>query len=189
MLYEVITVGYNSVGTWEWIVTPKGDPFLMEVNTRIQVENGISGAISSIHGEGPVDLIKEQVRCSLGDELGYTQNDVTFDGVSVEYRIIAEDPTNRFTPWVGRIERFGWEDKPWLSVLTHVPTDVPYDIPTEFDPNLALAIIRGKDLAEAKARGVEFLDSLVLTGADKSGGTLKSNVAFLREKTANILEF
>jgi len=182
-------VGYNSVGTWEWIVTPKGDPFLMEVNTRIQVENGISGAISKINDEGPVDLIKEQVRCALGEELGYSQDDVSFDGLSIEYRIIAEDPSNRFTPWVGRIDRFAWEEQPWLSVLTHVPTDEPYDIPTEFDPNLALAIVKGKDLAEVKARGVAFLDSLVLAGEDRAGQSLKSNVAFLREKTANILEF
>ncbi|EPR37339.1 Carbamoyl-phosphate synthase L chain ATP-binding protein [Desulfovibrio sp. X2] len=182
-------VGYNSVGTWEWIVTPKGDPFLMEVNTRIQVENGISGAISSINGEGPVDLIKEQIRCALGEPLGYSQENVTFDGVSIEYRIIAEDPDNRFTPWVGRIDRFAWADLPWLSVLTHVPTDVAYEIPTEFDPNLALAIVKGKDLAEAKARGVEFLDSLVLEGVDKAGQPLRSNVSFLRDKTANLLEF
>ncbi|EPR30659.1 Carbamoyl-phosphate synthase L chain ATP-binding protein [Alkalidesulfovibrio alkalitolerans DSM 16529] len=182
-------VGYDSVGTWEWIVTPKGDPFLMEVNTRIQVENGISGAISAIRGEGPVDLIKEQIRCALGEDLGYSQDDVTFNGVSIEYRLIAEDPDNRFTPWVGLIERFQWEEQPWLSVLTHVPTTEPYDIPTEFDPNLALAIIRGKDLAEAKARGVQFLDSLKLTGIDRAGRELRSNVAFLRDKTANLLEF
>ena len=40
-------VGYDNVGTWEWIVTRDGNPFLMEVNTRIQVENGISARISS----------------------------------------------------------------------------------------------------------------------------------------------
>ncbi len=72
---------------------------------------------------------------------------------------------------------------------THVPTDVPYDIPTEFDPNLALGIIWGKDLAEARERGVQFLDALTLQGANQSGDELKSNVAFLREKTARILFF
>ncbi|WP_029893288.1 biotin carboxylase N-terminal domain-containing protein [Desulfohalovibrio reitneri] len=182
-------VGYNSVGTWEWIVTPKGEPFLMEVNTRIQVENGISGAISAIKGEGPVDLIKEQVRVALGEPLGYGQEDIGFNGVSIEYRLIAEDPDNRFTPWVGTINRFDWRDAPWLSVLTHVPRDREYVIPTEFDPNLALAIVRGDDLEQAKKRGREFLDSLVLEGRDESGGSLRSNVAFLREKTEHLLEF
>ena len=62
-------------------------------------------------------------------------------------------------------------------------------IPTEYDPNLALAIVWGADLAEVKTRGCEFLDGLTLSGADESGAPLKSNVRFLREKTATILQF
>lgn len=182
-------VRYNSVGTWEWIVTPKGAPFLMEVNTRIQVENGISGMISSINGEGPVDLIAEQIRTALGQPLGYSQDSVTFDGLSIEYRLIAEDPANKFSPWAGSVERFEWKKHPWLTMYTQVPSGRAYDIPTEYDPNLALAIVKGKDLTEAKARGLEFLDSLVLEGRDKSGGALRSNIEFLREQTAHLLEF
>lgn len=128
-------VGYDNVGTWEWIVTRQGEPFLMEVNTRIQVENGVSARISSIRNhEGPVDLIAEQIRIGLGEPLGYTQDDVTFDGVGIEYRLIAEDPEHGFTPWVGRIERFAWKEEPWLTMLTHVPTDTPYEIPTNSTP-------------------------------------------------------
>ena len=183
-------VGYDNVGTWEWIVTRQGEPFLMEVNTRIQVENGVSARISSIRNhEGPVDLIAEQIRIGLGEPLGYTQDDVTFDGVGIEYRLIAEDPEHGFTPWVGRIEHFAWKEEPWLTMLTHVPTDTPYEIPTEFDPNLALAIIWGKDLAEARERGVSFLDNLHLEGRNNAGEALKSNVDFLRANTARTLRF
>jgi len=181
--------GYDSVGTWEWIVTPKGEPFLMEVNTRIQVENGVSAVISRIAGKDGVDLIAEQIRCALGERPGYTQKDITFEGVGIEYRLIAEDPDNKFTPWAGRIDTFAWESAPWLAMYTQVPTDEPYQIPTDFDPNLALAIIWGKDLAEAKARGLEFLDKLVLDGTDSTGVELKSNVEFLRHKTENLLVF
>jgi len=182
-------VGYDNVGTWEWIVAPTGQPFLMEVNTRIQVENGVSAAISRIKGSSGTDIIKEQIRMGLGDPMGFTQNDITFEGIGIEYRIIAEDPENRFTPWVGRIERFQPPNVPWAMLHTHVPTDKPYDIPTEFDPNLALAIIWGKDLDEAKQRGVEYLDNLVLEGQDQSGNPMKSNISYLREKTADILIF
>ena len=181
-------VGYDNVGTWEWIVTRQGEPFLMEVNTRIQVEHGVTARISSIRNhEGPVDLIAEQIRTGLGQPLGYGQEAIAFDGVGIEYRLIAEDPDNRFTPWVGRIERFSWQEQPWLTVLTHVPTDEPYEIPTEFDPNLALAIVWGKDLDEARARGREFLDGLVLEGRNAAGDSLKSNVKFLRANTERIL--
>ena len=182
-------VGYDNVGTWEWIVAPTGQPFLMEVNTRIQVENGVSASISRIKGQGGVDIIKEQIRMGLGEPMGFTQSDITFEGVAVEYRIIAEDPANRFTPWVGRIDRFTPPQADWAALHSHVPTDKPYVIPTEFDPNLALAIIWGKDLAEAKARGVDYLDRLKLEGQDQDGNPMKSNIAFLREKTADILVF
>jgi acetyl/propionyl-CoA carboxylase alpha subunit len=182
-------VGYDNVGTWEWIVSPAGQPFLMEVNTRIQVENGVSAAIARIKGEGDVDIIREQVRMGLGEPMGFTQRDIAFEGIGIEYRIIAEDPPNRFTPWVGRIERFAPPEAPWASLHSQIPRDKPYDIPTEFDPNLALAIIWGKDLAQAKARGVEYLDKLTLEGQDREGAPMKSNIAFLREKTADILVF
>jgi acetyl/propionyl-CoA carboxylase alpha subunit len=177
------------VGTWEWIVTPNGEPFLMEVNTRIQVENGVSARISSVRGDRDVNLIREQIRIGLGDPLGYTQDDVSFDGVGIEYRLIAEDTESGFAPWVGKIEELNWPGHDWVKMHTHVPTDRTYQIPTEYDPNLALAIIWGKDLEEAKARGLQFLNELRLNGSDSAGGAMKSNIPFLIEKTANLLEF
>ena len=182
-------VRYDNVGTWEWIVTRDGRPFLMEVNTRIQVENGVSAIISRIHGENNVDIIAEQIRVGLGEPLGYTQDDISLEGFGIEYRIIAEDPDNRFAPSVGRIEKFGWQEEPWLQMFTQVPTTEPYDIPTEFDPNLALGIVWGASVEEVKTRGVAFLDKLTLQGVDSSGNPLKSNIAFLRDKTAEILIF
>ncbi len=181
--------GYDNVGTWEWIVTPKGRPFLMEVNTRIQVENGVSAAIARIRGEGGVDLIAEQIRLALGFDAGYTQDDISFAGVGIEYRLIAEDPDNRFTPWSGRIDSFAWPEADWLAVHTQVPGDEPYEIPTEYDPNLALAIAWGENLAQAKERGLHFLDNLTLQGQNSAGEALKSNVDFLRRKTARLLAF
>ncbi|MDR2696532.1 MAG: acetyl-CoA carboxylase biotin carboxylase subunit [Deltaproteobacteria bacterium] len=181
-------VGYDNVGTWEWIVTRKGDPFLMEVNTRIQVENGVSARIARVHGR-EIDLIAEQIRIGLGEELGYRQQDIVFDGVAIEYRLIAEDPDKGFTPWVGRIDAFAWAAAPWLYLHTHVPDGAAYQIPTEFDPNLALAIIWGKNLEEAKARGLDFLRTLTLTGENPAGEELKSNVAFLSANTERLLRF
>ncbi len=182
-------IGYDNVGTWEWIVTPKGDPFLMEVNTRIQVENGVSALISRIKGQEGVNLIREQIRLGLGEDMGYAQEDISFEGVAIEYRIVAEDTENRFAPWVGLIEKIEWKQEPWLQMFTQIPLSRAYQIPTEYDPNLALAIVWGKDLAEAKERGYAFLDAFVLKGRDRQGSELKSNLAFLREKTKNILEF
>lgn len=181
-------VGYDNVGTWEWIVTRTGTPFLMEVNTRIQVENGVSASIARIRDRGEVDLIAEQIRTALGEPLGYTQEDISFEGFALEYRLIAEAPEDNFTPWVGTIDRLRWKEHPWVSVHTHVPKGA-YVIPTEFDPNLALAIVWGRDLTELKQRGIQFLDELVLQGHTKTGLPMENNIAFLREKTQNILCF
>ncbi len=182
-------VKYDSVGTWEWIVTPRGEPFLMEVNTRIQVENGVSAAIASINGNDNIDIVREQIRLGLGEKMDYSQHDISLDGVSLEYRIIAEDPYADFAPWVGTITEFGWEEEDWLKVHTQVPTDRAYEIPTEFDPNLALAIVRGDSLQQVRERGVQFLNKLILNGADRHGKKLESNISYLIEKTSGLLEF
>ncbi len=181
-------VGYNSIGTWEWIVSPMGNPFLMEVNTRIQVENGVSAIISRIGGQ-EVDLIQEQIRLGLDERMHFEQKDIRFEGLGIEYRILAEDPENAFTPWVGRIENFSWPDFPWLRMHTHIPRERAYDIPTEFDPNLALGIVWGQDLEQARDRGIRFLNQLVLEGRNYMGEPLKSNIQFLKENTRKLLVF
>jgi acetyl/propionyl-CoA carboxylase alpha subunit len=161
----------------------------MEVNTRIQVENGVSAVISRVDGK-PVDIITEQIRLALGEPLRYTQENITFEGVGIEYRLVAENTANRFTPCAGTVTRLAWPERDWLDVHTHVPTDRSYEIPMEYDPNLALAIVWGADLAEAKARGMEFLDGLVLEG--ECGGSSEafySNVEYLKAKTGRLLEF
>ncbi len=182
-------VGYDNVGTWEWIVSPLGEPFLMEVNTRIQVEHGVSATIARRNNINKVDLLAEQIRLGLGEPLGYSQKDISFEGVGIEYRIIAEDPYNGFAPWVGTIEHFSWEPSAWADVHTHVPTDSAYEIPTEYDPNLALAIIWGKNLEEAKKRGITFLSQMQLSGHNSSGEPLRSNVEYLKHMTRDILVF
>ena len=161
----------------------------MRYDALLAPRDGVSAAIARIRGQDGVDLIAEQIRTALGEPLGYVQKDITFDGVGVEYRVIAEDAEKDFSPWVGRIDVFGWDPADWLTVHTHIPTGTSYDIPTEFDPNLALGIVRGRDLSQARQRGVSFLDSLILEGTGTNGEKLKSNIAFLRQQTARILLF
>ncbi|MDE7469011.1 MAG: acetyl-CoA carboxylase biotin carboxylase subunit [Desulfovibrionaceae bacterium] len=182
-------IQYDNVGTWEWIVTSRGEPYLMEVNTRIQVENGVSARIARIRGQAGVDLLEEQIRLGLGEAIGYTQEDISFEGFGIEYRIIAEDTTKRFTPWVGTITRFEWAKADWLEVFTHIPQDKAYEIPTEFDPNLALGIVWGSTLAEAKERGKAFLERLIIEGSNSKEEALCANIPFLIEKTNTLLQY
>lgn len=181
-------VGYDNVGTWEWIVTKDGSPFLMEVNTRIQVENGVSARISKVKGQGDVDIIAEQIRIASANPSAIRRKTSPLKAWASNTASSPKIPTTASRRGSAVSTPSGWPSHPWLKMHTHVPTDESYEIPTEFDPNLALAIIWGENLEQAKERGMQFLDELTLQGENQSG-ELKSNVNFLRANTGRILRF
>jgi len=181
-------VRYDNVGTWEWIVARDGRPYLLEVNTRIQVENDVSARISYLNGKQP-NLIREQIRLGLGDRLGFTQEDIEFKGASIELRIVAEDTHRGFAPWIGTITRFDFPQHDWSAVYTHVPSDRPYVIPSDYDPNLALALVWGDDIAEAKERGRQFLKDVVIEGHNAAGEEIMTNLPYLNDNFDRLLTF
>ncbi len=181
-------VNYDNVGTWEWIVSRSGQPYLLEVNTRIQVENDISARISYLDNKHP-NLIREQIRLALGERLGYKQKDIEFKGAAIELRIVAEDTKRGFSPWIGTITDFSFPDYDWSAVYTHVPYDRSYTIPSDFDPNLALALVWADSMAEAKQRAASFIDKTVIKGQDSSGGPITTNLNYLKNNLARLLAF
>ena len=181
-------VRYDNVGTWEWIVSRSGQPYLLEVNTRIQVENDVSARISYLDGKHP-NLIREQIRLALGEEIGYKQNQVEFRGASIELRIVAEDTKRGFAPWIGTITDFTFPDFDWSAVYTHVPTDRPYRIPSEYDPNLALALVWGDDIDEAKQRAAQFIKKIRIKGKDAQGNKIITNLDYLKNNLDRLLTF
>lgn len=181
-------VRYDNVGTWEWIVDRNGRPYLLEVNTRIQVENDVSARISYLQGKHP-NLIKEQIRLALGDKIRYSQKNIKFKGSSIELRLVAEDPTRGFAPWMGTITKFVLPQEEWAAAYTHVPFDRPYMIPSDYDPNLALALVWGDSMEEAKSRARAFLDGTVVEGENSSGAPIMTNISYLRDNLDRLLTF
>ena len=181
-------VNYDNVGTWEWIVDRTGQPYLLEVNTRIQGENDISARISYLNNQQP-NLIREQIRLALGERVGYKQKDITFRGAAIELRIVAEDTRRGFAPWIGTINEFSFPRHDWSVVYSHVPSDRPYTIPSDFDPNLALALVWADTMDEAKLRAAQFIDESVIRGKDSSGGAIITNLAYLKENLDRLLTF
>jgi biotin carboxylase len=181
-------VKYDNVGTWEWIISRSGQPYLLEVNTRIQVENDISARISYIGGEQP-NLIREQIRLGLGNRIGYKQSTVKFKGAAIELRIVAEDTRRGFAPWIGTITEFKFPDHPWSVVYSHVPGDRPYPIPSDFDPNLALALVWGESMDDAKAKAARFIDETVIHGKDSSDNPIITNLDYLKNNLDRLLAF
>ena len=90
------SIGYANAGTIEFVVDKNENFYFLEMNTRIQVEHTITESITGM------DLIKEQIRIAMGEELGYNQSDINISGHAIECRINAEDPANQFmpSPWV-----------------------------------------------------------------------------------------
>lgn len=181
-------VQYDNVGTWEWIVSREGQPYLLEVNTRIQVENDVSARISYINNQQP-NLIQEQIRLALGDKLGYSQKDIEFKGASIEFRIVAENPDKGFIPWIGTISRFSFPSADWAAVYTHVPSDRPYLIPSDYDPNLALAVVWGDNMDHAKERGRSFLEKIEIAGSNGAGEPIQTNLDYLQRNIDKLLTF
>ncbi|MFH0808930.1 MAG: biotin carboxylase N-terminal domain-containing protein [Pseudomonadota bacterium] len=183
-------VRYDSVGTFEWLVSPRGSYYLLEVNPRVQVEIGVTARVSCIKDRGPgANLIEEQIRLALGQDLGYEQKDVAQKGAAIEFRLVAEDTRRGFTPSSGTIARLNFPAHDWLTVYTHVPTDRPYTIPSEYDPNLALAIVWGEDLTQARQRGLVLLEETVIEGTGAHGQPIETNLDFLRNNIAQVLRF
>lgn len=91
---------YHNAGTVEFLVTPKGKFYFLEMNTRIQVEHPVTEMITSR------DLVQTQIRVAAGEPLNLRQKDVQARGVAIECRVNAEDPTNGFRPCPGRIDHF-----------------------------------------------------------------------------------
>ena len=92
-------VGYEGAGTVEFLLDSDGEHFyFMEMNTRIQVEHGITELVTG------VDLVRQQLRVASGLSLDITQQDVRLTGHAIECRISAEDPAADFRPCPGKVE-------------------------------------------------------------------------------------
>jgi acetyl-CoA carboxylase biotin carboxylase subunit len=92
------SVHYSNIGTVEFLLDLSNNEFyFMEINPRIQVEHGITEAVTGI------DLVRTQIRIAAGEALEFTQKDVSFTGHAIECRINAEDPDNNFLPSPGDI--------------------------------------------------------------------------------------
>ena len=95
-------VGYDSLGTVEFLVENTQHPtiYFLEMNTRLQVEHGITELVTGI------DLVQEQIRIAQGEPLRYAQADVHLQGHAIECRLNAENPRQQFSPTTGRVSAF-----------------------------------------------------------------------------------
>ncbi len=149
-------IGYLGVGTIEFLYE-NGEFFFIEMNTRLQVEHPVTEAITG------VDLVREQIRIAAGLPLSFTQDDIQFEGWSIECRINAENPRT-FTPSPGTVTDF--HAPGGLGVRLDSAIYAGYRIPPYYDSLIGKLIVHGRDRAEAVCRMRRCLNEMVVGGVE-----------------------
>ncbi|RKY68027.1 MAG: acetyl-CoA carboxylase biotin carboxylase subunit [Candidatus Latescibacterota bacterium] len=149
-------IGYQSAGTVEFLLTPDGEFYFMEMNTRIQVEHPVTEMVVGI------DLVKEQIKLAAGEKIRWQQKQINLSGHAIECRINAEDPEKDFAPCPGTIAGLHIPGGPEVRIDTHLY--VPYRIPPFYDSLLAKVITHGETRQEAITRMQRVLEELIIEG-------------------------
>jgi acetyl-CoA carboxylase biotin carboxylase subunit len=158
-------VQYVNAGTVEFLLDSSGNYYFMEMNTRIQVEHGVTELVTGR------DLVKEQILVAAGENLSFSQKDLTWQGHALECRINAEDPVT-FVPSPGTIRHLNLPGGPGVRIDTFIHENC--EISPYYDSMIAKLMTYGRDRAESIARMRRCLDVMVVEG-------IKTNISLHRK--------
>jgi acetyl-CoA carboxylase biotin carboxylase subunit len=162
-------IGYSNAGTVEFLVSDDGSVYFLEMNTRLQVEHGVTELITGL------DLVELQLRVASGEELPISQEDVTAHGHAIEARIYPEDPET-FMPDAGPITGLHLPTGEHVRVDTALCND--YIVGLDYEPLMAKVMAWGEDRDQAIKLLQRALLELRLEG-------VKCNVPLLRDILAS----
>lgn len=129
-------VNYNSVGTVEFLYDSEGNFYFMEMNTRLQVEHGVTEMVTG------ADLVQWQIRVAAGVEFTRTQDQIYFHGHAIECRINAEDPDNNYRPSCGQVTALHVPGGSFVRFDTALSQG--YVIPPFYDSMVGKVIVQGR---------------------------------------------
>jgi acetyl-CoA carboxylase biotin carboxylase subunit len=155
-------VGYNNVGTIEFLMDEKGRYYFMEMNTRIQVEHPVTEQVYRL------DLVREQIRLSAGEKIERTQESVVPGSHSIECRVNAEDPVT-FAPSPGKIT--GYHQPGGYGVRVDTMAFEQYKVQPYYDSLVAKLVVTGATREIALKRAMRALNEYVIEG-------IKTNIPF-----------
>jgi acetyl/propionyl-CoA carboxylase alpha subunit len=132
--------GYTNAGTVEFLLSPSGEFYFIEVNTRIQVEHPVTEMVTGL------DLVRLQIEIAQGGKLPDAQPHQA--GHAIEARLYAEDPANDFLPSTGTLHV--WRP-PETSIGLRIESGVEEgsEIGVYYDPLLAKVIAHAEDRPSA----------------------------------------
>ena len=152
------TANYVNAGTVEFIVDADGSFYFMEMNTRIQVEHGVTEVVTG------TDLVIEQIKVAAGEELSFAQEDISVRGHAIECRINAEIPEKNFMPSPGTVTTLHLPSGNGVRVDTALYTGCY--IPPEYDSMVAKIIVHAKDRDSAIKKMRTALDETLIVGVN-----------------------
>jgi acetyl-CoA carboxylase biotin carboxylase subunit len=160
MFHNVCTAvaasGYRSVGTVEMLADQTGAAYFLEMNTRLQVEHGVSELLTG------QDLVEWQLRIAANAGLPSTQDEVVTKGHAIECRINAEDPSDAFRPSPGTVRRLVLPEGEGVRVDTHLSSGDR--IPPHYDATVAKILTHGATRTQAIERMDAALVALRVEG-------------------------
>ncbi len=143
---------YAGAATVEFLMDGKQNFYLLEVNTRVQVEHPVTEMITGI------DIVKTGIRVASGEPLPFKQRQIQVNGHAIECRINAEDPSRNFAPCPGPIETF--ETPGGLGVRFDTHCVAGYRVPPNYDSMIAKLIVHAEDRGACLRRTARALDEL-----------------------------
>lgn len=147
---------YEGVGTIEFLLDKDKNFYFMEMNTRLQVEHGITEMITN------VDIVREQINIAAGNPLSFKQEDIKINGHAIECRINAEDPDRNFLPAPGEINGLITPGGFGVRVDSHVYSG--YKIPPYYDSLISKLMCWAPTREQARRRMYRALKEYVITG-------------------------
>ena len=156
---------YQNAGTVEFLVDSRKNFYFIEMNTRIQVEHGVTEEVTGI------DLVKEQLTIANGEKLAFDQRNVKFQRHSIECRICAEDPANKFLPCPGEINLYYAPGGHGVRVDSHVYSG--YTISPYYDSMISKLLTFGRTREIALTRMDRALSEYIVRGKQ-----IRTNIPF-----------
>jgi urea carboxylase len=159
-------VDYASAGTVEFLYdADTGEYSFLEVNTRLQVEHGVTEQVTGI------DLVELMIREAARELPPLEALRVQSQGWSIEARIYAEDPAKNFQPAPGKLAHVRFPSAEVARVETWVENGT--EVTPFYDPMIAKIIVTGRDRADAVERLQRALEETALYGTE-------TNLRYLR---------
>ena len=149
--------GYTNAGTVEFLVED-GEFYFLEVNTRIQVEHTVTEEITG------VDIVKWQLRVADGEELAFEQDDVSFSGHAMEFRINAENPADEFSATAGVLDSYA--PPGGIGVRLDDAVREGDELTGDYDSMFAKLVVHAADRAECFDRSERALREFDIEGPE-----------------------